>query len=199
MTAHLNVHEPKPPDDPDSPLAFSMEGATGEPPPSLIPRYWAPGWNSVQSLGKYQRDAGADHPGARLLEPGKATGLPFFAVPLYPKKTSPQGEVLVVPLYHVFGSEELSALASGIARLSPEPYIALNPADAGRHGLQEAGQAGIVLAGREIHLPLRLDPSLPVGVAGIPAGLPGFPGITHPIWGTLLPDGKEGERETQTR
>ena len=31
MTAHLDVREPKPPDDPDSPLAFSMEGFAGRP------------------------------------------------------------------------------------------------------------------------------------------------------------------------
>jgi NADH-quinone oxidoreductase subunit G len=43
----VDVSELKPPGDPDSPLAFSMEG-DGEPPPSaLIPRFWKAGWNSV--------------------------------------------------------------------------------------------------------------------------------------------------------
>ena len=31
MTAHLDLREPKPPDDPDSPLAFSMEGSRDSP------------------------------------------------------------------------------------------------------------------------------------------------------------------------
>ena len=29
MLANISVHEPKPPDDPDSPLSFSMEGTPG--------------------------------------------------------------------------------------------------------------------------------------------------------------------------
>ena len=48
MTANIDVSEPKPPDDPDSALAFSMEGFQGQPPPALIPRFWSPGWNSIQ-------------------------------------------------------------------------------------------------------------------------------------------------------
>ena len=196
LTAHLNVHEPKPPDDTDSPLAFSMEGSAAEPPPPLIPRYWAPGWNSVQSIYKYRFAAGSaspgDRPGARLLEPAVAAAPAFFTP--RPQQEPPPGKLLVVPLYHVFGSEELSALAPGIARLSPAPYLALHPAEAEKHGLQGSGTAAIVLDGREISLPLRLDPSLPAGVAGLPAGLPALPGITLPAWGTLLSARKE-ERE----
>ncbi|MHB8908816.1 MAG: NADH-quinone oxidoreductase subunit NuoG [Syntrophales bacterium] len=196
LTAHLNVHEPKPPDDPDSPLAFSMEGSAAEPPPPLIPRYWAPGWNSVQSLDKYRVAAeGGDHSEPRLLEPAVAAALPFFAAPPSPE-AQPEGKVLVVPLYHVFGSEELSSLAPGIAGLSPAPYLALNSADAENHDLQGTERVAIVLNGREIHLPLRLDPSLPAGVAGMPACLPGLAGVTLPAWGTLLQKGKE-EREVQ--
>jgi NADH-quinone oxidoreductase subunit G len=73
ITAQLNVSEPKPPDDPDSPLAFSMEGSREQPPPALIARYWAPGWNSVQALNKFQQEIGGPlrggDPGVRLIEP----------------------------------------------------------------------------------------------------------------------------------
>ena len=202
MTAHLNLHEPKPPDDPDSPLAFSMEGSGAEPPPSLVPRFWAPGWNSVQSLYKYRYAAGATlrgaHPGERLLEPAGTSPLPFFSAPAAPEK-APQGEILVVPLCHVFGSEELSSLAPGVASLSPAPYLALNPGDAGSFDFTDGSAVGISMGGREFHLPLRIDPSLPEGVAGMPAGLAGFPGIPLPAWGVLLPDGKKGERGAKTK
>ena len=53
MNANISVSEPKPPQDDDSPLAFSMEGYKGVPPPDLIPYYWSPGWNSVQAMNKY--------------------------------------------------------------------------------------------------------------------------------------------------
>src|SRR5690606_31655253 len=54
--ANRSVQEQPPPDDPDTPFSFSMEGARLQPPPALIPRFWAPGWNSIQSLNKFQAE-----------------------------------------------------------------------------------------------------------------------------------------------
>ena len=54
MLANISVHEPKPPEDPDSPLSFSMEGYPDEPPAALIPFFWSPGWNSIQAVNKFQ-------------------------------------------------------------------------------------------------------------------------------------------------
>ena len=72
MTANKTVHEPKPPDDPDSALAFSMEGFAGDPPPVLVTRFWAPRWNSVQSVNKFQKEVGGplrgSEPGVRLFD-----------------------------------------------------------------------------------------------------------------------------------
>ncbi|OHB64052.1 MAG: NADH-quinone oxidoreductase subunit G, partial [Planctomycetes bacterium RBG_13_60_9] len=77
MYAHVTVHEPRRPDDPDSPLSFSMEGYEGQPPSSLIPRFWAPRWNSVQSLNKFQEEVAGPlrggNPGERLIEPVERT------------------------------------------------------------------------------------------------------------------------------
>ena len=73
IRAQIDVHEPKSPEDPDTPLAFSMEGDHRQPPSALIPRFWAPGWNSVQSLNKFQQEVGGHlrggDPGMRLIEP----------------------------------------------------------------------------------------------------------------------------------
>ncbi len=119
MLANITVHEQKPPDDPDSPLSFSMEGYKGQPPSPLITRFWAPGWNSVQALNKFQSEVGGPlrggDPGRRLLEPSNPEQPSYFsAVPESFK--SRHGEWLVAPLYHIFGSEELSVLSTGIAR-----------------------------------------------------------------------------------
>ncbi|WP_394175469.1 NADH-quinone oxidoreductase subunit NuoG [Thalassotalea litorea] len=61
MIANQTVHEPKNPVDPDSPFSFSMEGpgkldAQGHALPQ--PFSWAPGWNSNQSVSKYQVSVG---------------------------------------------------------------------------------------------------------------------------------------------
>ena len=58
MLANISVHEPKPPDDPDSPLSFSMEGNPDQPPSALLPFFWTPGWNSIQAVNKFQAEIG---------------------------------------------------------------------------------------------------------------------------------------------
>src|SRR5262245_9976075 len=56
MMSDISVHEPQPPEDVDSPLSFSMEGTFKQPPPSLVPFFWSPGWNSIQSVNKFQTE-----------------------------------------------------------------------------------------------------------------------------------------------
>jgi NADH-quinone oxidoreductase subunit G len=77
----------------------------------------------------------------------------------------------------VFGSEELSRQAPAVSQLAPEPYIALNPADASQFG-QEAECLGQ-------RVPVKLAPDLPVGVAGVPAGVPPFLGFDFPLWAAI--------------
>lgn len=62
MNAAISVHEPKPPEDNDSPLKFSMEGYQGVPPAELVPYYWSPGWNSPQAMNKYMNEPGGYQP-----------------------------------------------------------------------------------------------------------------------------------------
>lgn len=50
MDTHISMHEQAPLKDPDSPLAYSMEGHHGDMPPDLASSYWRPGWNSVSAL-----------------------------------------------------------------------------------------------------------------------------------------------------
>lgn len=190
MNANVDVSEPKPPDDPDSPLSFSMEGYDREDLPSpLIPRFWAPGWNSwQQATGKFQQEVGGPlrggDPGRRLIEPveGEAPGEPHPGGALPPPFERRSGEWLAVPIYHIFGSEELSALSPGVAELSPHPYVALNDEDAAALGLAEGMEVDLRLDSIRRRLPVRLVPSLPGGVAGLPAGLSGTQGMVLPAW-----------------
>jgi NADH-quinone oxidoreductase subunit G len=201
MWANISVHEPQPPDDPDSPLAFSMEGYQGQPPPPLIPRFWAPGWNSVQSVNKFQSEVGGPlrggDPGRRLLEPAPGDGrLPVENVPYFravPPTFAPRpDEWLVVPVYHLFGSEELSVLTPGVAERSPQPYLALNPEDAGRLQVGEGKMVELALEGAARRLRVRLMPALPRGIVGLPAGLPGLPGSALPAWSKLRREANGG-------
>jgi NADH-quinone oxidoreductase subunit G len=183
--ANMTVHEPPPPEDPDSALTFSMEGAHVQPPPALIPFFWSPGWNSVQSVNRFQDEiAGVlegGEPGVRLFEPGgTADG---NAPPAVPPAFAPRtGEWLLVPLYHIFGSDPLSMASPATASLAPKPYLALGPEDAVRMGIAE-GQPVTVGAER---LPVRIVSGLPLGVAGVPVGLAGI-AFSAPAWSAVTP------------
>jgi NADH-quinone oxidoreductase subunit G len=186
MLANINVSEPKPPDDPDTPFSFSMEGYKGMPPAQLVGRYWAPGWNSVQSLNKFQAEVGGPlrggDPGARLIEPEANSSEPYFdAAGAAPSR--PAGKWLTVPLYHLFGSEPLSLHSPGIAELSPAPYIGLSVEDAAALGLSEGDRLKVEIEGVGVELMWRSVPGLPGGLAGVPQGMTeaALPGIDQEI------------------
>ncbi len=188
MTANVDVHEPQPPSDSDSPLAFSMEGYDGQPPPALIARYWAPYWNSVQALNKFQEEVGGPlrggDPGRRLIEPSAKNPTTYFsdAPPVF---TPRENEWLIVPLYHIFGSEELSALSRGVAELSPKPYVALGREDAARLNLREGDDTSVSAVGESLTLPVKVISTLPRGMAGLPVELRGMRAMTLPAWGVI--------------
>jgi len=188
MLANINVSEPKPPDDPDSALAFSMEGYPDQPPSSLTPFFWAPGWNSIQSLNKFQSEIDGPlrggNPGVRLIEPSPASDGAFFSA--VPKAFEARSdEWLLVPLYHIFGSEELSRWAPAVAQLAPKPYLAVNSEDAERLQVQAGDQVEVNLAGRAHRFPVTIRPDLPKGIAGLPAGQVPLEGAGLPAWSKL--------------
>ncbi len=163
MHADRMIVEPPPPPDPDSPLNFSMEGWPNQPPPSLVPRFWAPGWNSIQSVNKFQQEIGGPlrggHPGMRLIEPG--TGVFDYFRDLPEPFTRKKRELFLLPRYHVFGSEELSSMSPRIAELVPDSAMELSPEDAGMLGIAEGNQ--IETAWRAYRA--RLNPEVPSGTA----------------------------------
>lgn len=175
MLANINVSEPKPPEDGDTLLSFTMEGYRGEPPSSVIPFFWWPGWNSVQSINKFQAEiGGALHdgdPGKRLIEPGGNGQLAFFTeVPEH--FVACAGHLQLVPLYHIYGSEELSIHTPGVAERMPAPYIMLSPDDAKRYEVAENHQLQIAINNHPYTFTVKINPSLQRGMAGLPAGLP---------------------------
>jgi NADH-quinone oxidoreductase subunit G len=189
MLANISVHEPKPPDDPESPLSFSMEGYQGIPPAPLIQRFWAPGWNSCQAVNKFQSEidgplVGRD-PGKRLIGPLNGNELVFFSE--IPQAYEPHdGERLVVPMFHIFGSEELSSLAPAISERVPELYVGLNPADANSLGKEDGEKLLLSINGISKSLPVRVITSLQAGIIALPIGLAGLEGIALPAWGKVL-------------
>ena len=74
----------------------------------------------------------------------------------------------MVAVYHVFGSEELSAFSPAIAQRTPAPYVALNPADAALLETADGDPVTIILDDRSFDLPARSMQGLARRVAGLP-------------------------------
>src|SRR5208283_3091905 len=188
MHADISIQEPKPPDDSDSPLAFSMEGYEGQPPPALITRFWFPGWNSVQAVNKFQSEVGGHlrggDPGQHLLEPEQRSTKSYFsAAP--DAFVARKDELMFVRVNHIFGSEELSSMSASIAERMPSPYIGLAPEDAEILHIRAGEELGLVLNGVEYYLPVRFLPGLAAGLGAIPDGLRGLEGVILPAWGKI--------------
>lgn len=185
MLANIDVSESKPPDDADSPLAFSMEGNPDQPPAPVIPFFWTPGWNSYQAVNKFQAEIAGPlrggNAGVRLAEVSTQVQGDYFRE--VPERFQPRDEEwLVVPLYHIFGSEELSVLSPGVNELAPRAYVALNEEDAMRLGLRAGETVEFMIAGTSHQAPLQIRPDLPLGLAGAPAGIEPFQGVRLPAW-----------------
>ncbi len=192
MWANIDVSEKQIPQDPDSPLSFSMEGYRGRRvPTSLRPAYWAPGWNSPLAINKFQEEIGGSlkggDPGLRVFEPRE--GAAAYALASAPS-ASRAGECLVVPLHHIYGSDEMSALSPPVASRAPEPYIALSPKDAHTLGVADGGCVELRLADAMLQFPAQIRAALPAGVVGVPAGLRGVAYAALPACGSIRKGGQ---------
>ncbi len=188
MKANINVHEQAPPVDQDSALAFSMEGYQGQPPSALVPRYWAPGWNSVQSLNKFQGEVGGSlrggNPGRRLIEPSGNSDIELLREA--PEAVErPKGRWQIVPLHHVFGSEELSVLSPGVNELAPTPYLGVAEETAISLGIGEGDSVTLTVGGVVYSLKAKIVEGLAPGILGLPVGLPGTEKCDLPAWGEV--------------
>lgn len=187
MRANVSVHEPRVPQDADSALTFSMEGYGGaREPGALIPFAWAPGWNSPQAWNKFQDEVGghlrAGDGGVRLFD-ANATA-PGYCASVPAAFAGRADAWRLVPLYHIFGSEELSVRAPAVASRVPAGYVAITTGAAERLGATAESTLEIALGGTRLRLPVRIDDSLPLGTLGVPVGLAGIPPLPEQSWVT---------------
>jgi len=187
MRANISVHEPRAPQDNNSPLTFSMEGYVGpmEPGP-LTPFAWSPGWNSPSAWNKFQDEVGGHLKGgdAGVLLFDTAAG-PLSAGNIPAAFAARSDALRAVSLHHIFGSDELSARSEVIAGQSPGAYVALPAADAQRLGIADGETVRVTVNGIARSLTARVHEALAAGVVGVPAGIPGLPQATHNLWLTV--------------
>ncbi|HZP89116.1 MAG TPA: NADH-quinone oxidoreductase subunit NuoG [Burkholderiales bacterium] len=188
MRAHLSVHERKPPPDPDSALAFSMEGAAAQPPAPLVTHFWAPSWNSCQAVNKFQSEIPGPlrggPAGVRLFEPAAAVQADYFSDVPAPFQPRPDAWLLL-PRQLVFGSDELSMLAPAVAERAGQPALQLNADDAKRLGLGKGDAVHLRTRCGDYRFPVEVDARVAPGTVAVPVGLPEMPWLGLPDWGQL--------------
>jgi len=177
MHADIKVSELGQPQDTETAFAFSMEGDTVHVKPAELPVIWAPGWNSNQSVNKFQEQIGGPlrggDAGIRLIE---ASGmLPWFKeIPSLPKQEPGIWRVVLLP--NIFGSEELSLHAQPIVERLPAFCVVVSPGDAETLGVCDGEPVeildpeGFLL----VRSPVRIELTLSPGFLGVTAGLPPF-------------------------
>jgi len=200
----------RPPEDTDTPFAFSMEGFQGRGPTSLLPRYWSPGWNSSEAINQFQIEVGGPlhggDPGRRLIEPGnRRSGSDGVGLHTVSASTVPTGKAEPVLMFcglsEIFGSEETSRRAPAVAQSMPPAYVLLNPDTAVSLGVMENGRyellLGIEKEFRQLSLTVRIDPTLPIHVAALPAGYPETSWWQAPCWATVEVTGRREQAEQE--
>jgi NADH-quinone oxidoreductase subunit G len=177
MHANVSVKEPRQPPDAETPFAFSMEGDTAQVPPAILPVIWAPGWNSNQAINKFQQQIGGHlsggDSGVRLIE--AAGSKPWFND--IPSGFVPTpGRWCIVPLPHIFGTEELSLHSPPVVERVPGFCVLLGPMDAETLDIEsgESVEISSIAGNSAVKIPLRIEKTLPPGLLAITAGLPAF-------------------------
>lgn len=181
MRANQSVHEPRASQDPDSALAFSMEGANGamaqDRPPELLPFAWAPGWNSPQAWNKFQAEVGGGlrggDPGQALIKHDPNRSSDYCPVP-EPRPVR-RWQALRLPAF--YGAEELSAGSDVIQQRAGAAFAQMAPQDIRSLGLKS--RVRLRCEDFELELPLRACQGLPVGHVGLPVGITELPFLAN--------------------
>ncbi len=183
MNANIAVSETKLSQDHDSPLAFSMEGQPENPPSSLVPFYWVPGWNSVQAMYNYLDEPGGSmkggDPGVRLFESAEEGNHIYFKHKAQITVVQ-KDEWLIVPVYQIFGSDELSSASTSILQRIHEPFVLMNKKDADIITVKDGDTVQLEILKIKLKVKVKIGKSIVQGLAGLSVNLPGMPFIDIP-------------------
>jgi NADH-quinone oxidoreductase subunit G len=121
-------------------------------------------------------------PGIRLIEPAENSSVDYFKES---KQTTGKSESdwQIVPVYQIFGSEELSAMGQAISKRMKEPFVWLNPEDAKAIGVKDDDTVQLEIDENKLKIKVKIENSLHKGLAGLAKNLPGMPFVELPGFG----------------
>ncbi|WP_444891088.1 NADH-quinone oxidoreductase subunit NuoG [Microbulbifer sp. DLAB2-AA] len=185
--AQQHVSETPPIKDPDAPMSFSMEGIHNPNKTPLQANIWSPGWNSNQSIFKFQQQVGGERkggPSGKRIERAPrpiSEYLPSSGELEHPSETS--NKVQMLPIYRLFGSEELSNQSMSLSEIIDAPFILIHP-DTLAHYTLTMGELVDIETSNDTHrAEIRPCNTIPHGCIGVPFGLPGMESLAPQIPG----------------
>ncbi|MFC6980468.1 molybdopterin-dependent oxidoreductase [Microbulbifer taiwanensis] len=198
VRAKAEVAEFPPHLDPDAPMAFSMEGIQSPGATPLSANIWSPGWNSNQSIFKFQQGIGGARKGAKgpFKIRRQSQSIPDWTISAAEPEQDEE-QLITLPIYRMFGSDELSASAAAIASVIEVPFALINRADAERLGVQPSQLWRLHTDGNSYSLRMHVSDTQPPGTLGVPCGLPGLEAVSSQLPGRAqlkpLPATETGE------
>jgi NADH-quinone oxidoreductase subunit G len=87
---------------------------------------------------------------------------------------------MIVPVYRIFGSDELSSDSPSIAQKIEKPFVLMNQKDADVISLKEGDSVQLEISKVRLTLKVKIENSLQNGMAGLSVNLPGMPFIDIP-------------------
>jgi NADH-quinone oxidoreductase subunit G len=161
-----------------------MEGFQGKPPAPLIPRFWAPRWNSIQSLNKFQSEVAGtltwESEKVGVFSDSRQIDTEYKPVKVI--QHTKQDDQLLLPINEIFGTEELSGNSQSIKERIPQPYIAVSWVDAHKLEIKDQDRIRVLISDQIFELTAKVREEIPSGVCGLPMGLPATPFFDLPCF-----------------
>lgn len=173
LRADIDVNEIAQMKDHDTMFSFSMEGsAIYKKYTSFIPFVWSPGWNSSQGIHKFQKEVSGSllsgNTGRFLLNSKlNDENINFSTIPEKFVKTN---NLVIVPYYLLFGSEELSQYSKVIQKKMINPYLIINQIDAQRFNILDECKVSFTYLSDNYTFFARFSNNLAVGHIALPIG-----------------------------
>ncbi len=142
-----------------------MEGVPLQHDASLLSAAWAPGWNSNQAISKFQQEING------ALSQG-STGVHLLARTLPPASYA-QAEALQAapaafyPIFHLFGSEEVSRQAPALAARAVGAYVCVDEDRAQALGVRQHGRVSLEGDTWQAEVPILIRQRIATGSVGV--------------------------------
>ncbi|WP_226648520.1 NADH-quinone oxidoreductase subunit NuoG [Microbulbifer variabilis] len=185
--AQQHVSETPPIKDPDAPMNFSMEGIHNPNKTQLQANIWSPGWNSNQSIFKFQQQVGGERkggPSGKYIEFSQhSTQDSNVSEETSVKPTETSNNLQMLPIYRLFGSEELSNQSMSFSEVIEAPFILMHPDEISQYDTQEGELVDIETNCGNYRAEIKGSNTIPHGCIGVPFGLPGLESLAPQIPG----------------